>query len=75
MSGSSAWFKKVAVVVVFLVATVGLTAAVYKDRIFTPFDKEYYLTDEQVAFIRPGFNVEITDYNIAADRTVTLTFT
>ncbi len=75
MSGSSALFKKVALVVVFLVATAGLTAAVYKDRVFTPFDKEYYLTDEQVAFIRPGFNVEITDYNIAADRTVTVMFT
>ncbi len=75
MSGSSAWFKKVALVVAFLVATVGLTAAVYKDRIFTPFDKEYYLTDEQVAFIRPGFDVEITSYDIAADGTVTAMFT
>jgi OmcA/MtrC family decaheme c-type cytochrome len=68
-------FKRVGLVVLLLTAAVGLTAAVVKDGIFTPFDKEFYLTDEQVAFIRPGFDVEIVDHAIADDGTVSVVYT
>ena len=52
-----------------------LSAAAFKDSIYTPLDKEFYLTDEQIAFVRPGLNIELTEYEIAADRTVSVVFT
>ena len=75
MSHSMRAFKRMGLVVLLLTAAAGLTAAVVKDGIYTPFDKEYYLTDEQVAFIRPGFDVEIVDYAIAEDGTVSVVYT
>jgi len=58
-----------------LVSLIGLSAAVYRDNPYSPFDKEFYLTDEQVAFIRPGYNIDVTDYSIAADGTVSVVYT
>ncbi len=75
MSHSMRAFRRMGLVVLLLAAAIGLTAAVVKDGGYTPFDKEYYLTDEQVAFIRPGFTAEIVDYAIAADGTVSVVYT
>jgi len=74
MKRQKRWLLKVMGCLVLTGAGVALTAAVKVDRGFTPFDKEYYLTDEQVAFIRPGFNVQVSDPDIAADGTVSVRF-
>lgn len=61
-------------IVLFLVLT-GLSAAVWKSYDYSPLDKEFYLTSEQLAFVRPGLNIEITDYAIEADGTVWAEYT
>lgn len=63
-------FRKVALGALLIVGLVGLSAAVKKTNHYSPFDKEHYLTDAQIAFVRPGFNVTVTDYSIAEDGTV-----
>ncbi len=75
MSHSMRAFRRMGLVVLLLTAAIGLTAAVVKDGGYTPFDKEYYLTDDQVSFIRPGFTAEIVDYAIADDGTVSVVYT
>ncbi len=40
----------------------------------TPQDKAFYLTPDQLAFIRPGLTVKITGGSIAADGTMTANF-
>jgi len=69
--------KKLLVVLLLAVCVIALTAAVKKTHTsrYSPFDKEFYLTDEQIAFVRPGLNVEVIDHAIAADGTVTVDFT
>jgi hypothetical protein len=44
------------------------------DGVYTPADKEFYLTDEEVAFIRPGLELEILSVVIPADRQPEVTF-
>lgn len=41
---------------------------------YSPSDKEYYLTDEQVAFIRPGLDLAILDVSINEERRIVVTF-
>ena len=41
---------------------------------YTEKDKEYYLTEEQIAFIRPGLELEIMDVVIPADLQPEVTF-
>jgi OmcA/MtrC family decaheme c-type cytochrome len=57
-----------------LVVLVGLSAATLTQLNFSKFDKRYYLTDQQIAFIRPGLNLEVLDVSIGADRAVSVTF-
>ena len=42
---------------------------------YTTKDSEFYLTPEQLLFIRPGLVLEITDVDIPADRQTEVTFT
>ena len=42
---------------------------------YTTKDSEFYLTPEQLLFIRPGLVMEITDVVIPADRQAEVTFT
>jgi OmcA/MtrC family decaheme c-type cytochrome len=69
--------SRVGVIFILLLATVGLSAAVIKtaDYSYGPLDREFYLTDEQVAFVRPGLNISVQDITIADDGTVTVAFT
>jgi OmcA/MtrC family decaheme c-type cytochrome len=53
---------------------VGLSAATIDRLRYSEFEKERYLTDEQIAFVRPGLQLTMTDVNVAADRTVSVTF-
>ena len=41
---------------------------------YTEVDKEFYLTEAEVAFIRPGLVLEIIDVVIPADRQPEVTF-
>lgn len=41
---------------------------------YGPFDKEYYLTDAQLLFIRPGLELEILDVAIPEDLRTVVTF-
>jgi len=66
--------RKLGLFLALSLALVGLCAAVAVTVDYSPLDKEYYLTQEQVMFIRPGFNVEITDYMIENDGTVWVEF-
>lgn len=75
MKVTKSWPLRLIFCLAILAGGLALTAATVVDRGFTPFDKEFYLTDEQVAFIRPGFDAEITDWEIAPDRTVSVVFT
>lgn len=67
-------FRKVALGTLLIVGLVGLSAAVKKSNRFSPFDKAYYLTDAQIAFVRPGFKITVSDQSIAADGTVKVRF-
>ncbi len=62
--------RKFALLAALLVVLVGLCAAVAVKVDYSPLEKEYYLTQEQIMFIRPGFEVTITDYKIENDGTV-----
>ncbi len=42
---------------------------------YTTKDSEFYLTPEQLLFIRPGLVMEITDVVVPADRQAEVTFT
>ena len=44
------------------------------DRGFTKADKEFYLTESQIEFIRPGLELEILDVVIPADLQPEVTF-
>ncbi|MDT8320953.1 MAG: OmcA/MtrC family decaheme c-type cytochrome [Xanthomonadales bacterium] len=41
---------------------------------YTEKDKEYYLTESQIAFIRPGLEMEILDVTLPEDRLLEVTF-
>lgn len=41
---------------------------------YTPLDKAFYLTQAELVMVRPGLNVEITDWNIDSNRMVTVDF-
>ncbi|UCF37584.1 MAG: OmcA/MtrC family decaheme c-type cytochrome [Acidobacteriota bacterium] len=77
MKGSKSITRQICLVLALVLLSVGLSAAVVKniDYSYTPLDKEFYLTDEQVAFVRPGLDIEITDWAIAEDGTVSVTVT
>jgi hypothetical protein len=49
-------------------------AGAVDDGFYTAKDKEFYLTTEQLLFIRPGLELEILDVNIPADRQTEVTF-
>ena len=49
-------------------------AGTIDDGFYTAKDKEFYLTPEQLLFIRPGLELEILDVNIPADRQTEVTF-
>jgi OmcA/MtrC family decaheme c-type cytochrome len=68
------FLRKTSLTVLLLVGLVGLSAAVKKANRYSPFDKEFYLSDAQIAFVRPGLNVTISDYSIAEDGSVKVRF-
>ena len=57
-----------------LVVLVGLSAATLEQLSFSKFDKRHYLTDQQIAFIRPGLKLTVKDVSVAADRSVSVTY-
>ena len=61
----------------FAVVALTLVSAATLDRLsnYSPFDKRHYLTSEQIAFVRPGLQLEVQDVAIADDGTVQVTFT
>jgi OmcA/MtrC family decaheme c-type cytochrome len=65
---------QIATVAFLLVVLVGLSAATINQLGFSKFDKRAYLTDEQVAFIRPGLVLTVQDVNVATDGTVAVTY-
>ncbi|UCF37581.1 MAG: OmcA/MtrC family decaheme c-type cytochrome [Acidobacteriota bacterium] len=74
MKGSKSLARKLSLVLVLTLVSVGLSAAVIKsmDYSYSPLDKEFYLTQEQMIFLRPGLNVDVTEWAIAEDGTVTV---
>jgi hypothetical protein len=57
-----------------LVILVGLSAATINQLGFSKFDKRAYLTDQQIAFIRPGLVLEVQNVTVGADRAVSVTY-
>jgi OmcA/MtrC family decaheme c-type cytochrome len=57
-----------------MVVLIGLSAATIDRFRYSDFEKERYLTDEQIAFVRPGLRLVLSDVNVAADRTASVTF-
>jgi OmcA/MtrC family decaheme c-type cytochrome len=41
---------------------------------YSPLDKRHYLTDQQIAFIRPGLTLEVKEVLINADRSISVTY-
>ena len=41
---------------------------------YTTKDKEFYLTPEQLLFIRPGLNIEVLDVVLPADKQLEITY-
>ncbi len=42
---------------------------------YSKFDKRHYLTSQQIAFVRPGLNLEVQDIQVGMDGSVAVTFT
>lgn len=53
---------------------VGLSAVTIDRLERSPFSKVSYLTDREAEFIRPGLKVSVTKVEVAADKTVSVTF-
>ncbi len=68
-----AWYQLMTVAFL-LVVLVGLSAATLEQLSFSKFDKRHYLTDQQIAFIRPGLKLTVKDVSVAADRSVSVTY-
>jgi len=68
-----AWYQLLTVAFL-LVVLVGLSAATLDQLSFSKFDKAHYLTDQQIAFIRPGLSLTVKDVSVAADRTISVTY-
>jgi OmcA/MtrC family decaheme c-type cytochrome len=68
-----AWYQLLTVAFL-LVVLVGLSAATLEQLSFSKFDKRHYLTEQQIAFIRPGLVLEVQDVSVAADRSVSVTY-
>ncbi|MFB3905417.1 MAG: OmcA/MtrC family decaheme c-type cytochrome [Acidobacteriota bacterium] len=68
-----AWYQLLTVAFL-LVVLVGLSAATLDQLSFSKFDKRHYLTDQQIAFIRPGLTLEVLDVSVATDRSVSVTY-
>lgn len=67
--------RRVGLLVLLAAFLVLLTAASVKKRDYSPLDRAFYLTDKQIAFVRPGLQFDITDVMIAGDGTVSVDFT
>ena len=57
-----------------LVILVGLSAATINQLGYSKFDRRAYLTDQQIAFIRPGLVLTVQNVTVGADRTVSVTY-
>ncbi len=68
-----AWYQLLTVAFL-LVVLVGLSAATLDQLSYSKFDKRAYLTDQQIAFIRPGLKLTVKDVSVAADRSVSVTY-
>ncbi|MBS1856074.1 MAG: OmcA/MtrC family decaheme c-type cytochrome [Acidobacteria bacterium] len=58
---------------IVLAGAVGLSSATRKAG-FTPREKAYYASPDQVNFVRPGFNITIVSAKVAADGTASIDF-
>lgn len=74
MSVTTIRIRKVAIGLILGAGLIGLATAALRNLDYSPFDKRNYLTSEQIAFIRPGLQVEIQGVNVAADRSVSTVF-
>ena len=66
--------RKLVVGLILGTGLVGLGAAALRNLDYSPFDRRSYLSREQIAFVRPGLQVEMQGVNVAADRTVSVVF-
>lgn len=74
MKLKSVWPILVAVACLFGVANLAAKATAVDDGFYTAKDKEFYLTPEQLLFIRPGLEVEIHDVILPADMQMEITY-
>lgn len=68
-------FYSVLAPVFILTVLIGLSAVTLQRLRYSPFDKAYHLTEKQAEFIRLGLKVGVRRVDIAADGTVSVTFT
>ena len=65
-------------IVVLALILVGVSAAIIKKKDvlkYSPFDRVFYLSTKQIAFVRPGLHLEVLDIAVGEDRSVSVTFT
>ncbi|MFQ5738196.1 MAG: OmcA/MtrC family decaheme c-type cytochrome [Acidobacteriota bacterium] len=60
--------------VVMGLGLVAISAVTLQKGSDSKLSREYYLTEEQIAFVRPGLELEIQSVAVAADRSVSATF-
>ncbi len=65
---------RIVTVAFLLVVLVGLSAATINQLQYSKLDKRHYLTDEQIAFIRPGLVLTVQDLSVGQDRSLTVTY-
>lgn len=65
---------RIVTVAFLLVVLVGLSAATINQLQYSKLDKRHYLTDEQIAFIRPGLVLTVQDLTVNPDRTLAVTY-
>lgn len=56
------------------VALAGLAAAALDQFEYSVFDKRFYLSSQQIAFVRPGLELDVQEVQLAPDRSLSVLF-
>jgi len=68
------WFITASLILLMSTSTLVSAKSASADQGYTPADKEFYLTEQEIAFIRPGLDLTIMSVVIPADRQTEVTF-
>jgi hypothetical protein len=66
--------RRVAVLFSLGIVLIGLCAAALQPLEVLSFDSKYYLTQQQISFVRPGLKLNVQEITVTEDGSVSVTF-